>query len=155
MLQNQNVTSIHFITQASMDTFHPPPLAAFQRPLPALQLGALGIPVVMVSADEAGCRETRQWLGDIEPAPVKKRLSTHAAISLHPQDADDLIRSKAKRVLERISDFQPLRTNGPLELRVDCFTGQQAKVRAAKACGQPIGPTSFVVRAENPLDLAC
>ena len=35
----------------------------------ALQLGALGIPVVLVTADEAGCREARDLLGDIELAP--------------------------------------------------------------------------------------
>ena len=27
----------------------------------ALQIGIFGVPVVMVSADEAGCREAREW----------------------------------------------------------------------------------------------
>ena len=62
----------------------------------ALQLGALGIPVVLVTADEAGCREARDLLGDIELAPVKRGLGLHAAVSMHPDDACDLIRRKAK-----------------------------------------------------------
>jgi D-aminopeptidase len=37
----------------------------------SLFLGAHGVPLVMVSADEAGCREAREWLGDIEVAPTR------------------------------------------------------------------------------------
>ena len=119
----------------------------------ALQLGALGIPVVMVSADEAGCREARDWLGDIELAPVKEGLSMHAAISMHPRDACDLIRDKAAAALRRIDEFSPLRLPGPLELRVDCFTEAQARQRAQRAGGELVGTTSYVVRSDDPTDL--
>ena len=66
--------------------------------LEAIRLGARGIPLVMVAADEAGCREARDWLGDVEVAPVKKGLGTHWAISLHPADADELIRAPRQRM---------------------------------------------------------
>ena len=119
----------------------------------ALQLGVFDIPVVMVSADEAGCREAKEWLGNIELAPVKKGLSTHSAISLHPKDACDLIRSKAKLALQRLKEFAPLKIEGPLELKTNCFTEEQAQVRAQKKGGQLVGPRSYVVQSQNPLDL--
>jgi D-amino peptidase len=122
--------------------------------LESLQLGALGIPVVMVSGDEAGCREAREWLGHIELAPVKKGLATHKAVSLHPKDACDLIREKARRALERLEEFSPLTMDGPFELRVDCFTGQQAVGRAQRRPeSQRVGPRSIVRTADSVLDV--
>ena len=119
----------------------------------ALQLGAFGIPVVLVSADEAGCREAQEWLGDVEVAPVKCGLSEHSAISLHPADACKLIRQKAAAALGRLEQFRPLRMKPPFELRVDCHTAEQARVRAARINGDFVGEASYVIRTEDPLDL--
>ena len=121
--------------------------------LQALQLGVFGIPVVMVSSDEAGCAEARQWLGQIQCAAVKRGLSAHAAVSLHPQDACDLIRSKAAAAVRRASESSPLTIPGPYELRVRCHTEEQAQTRNAKAGGEFVPPASYVVRSDSPLDL--
>ena len=118
----------------------------------ALQIGAFGVPVVMVSADEAGCREAIEWLGDVETAPTKKGLATHWAVSLHPQDACDLIRAKARAALERLHDFAPFTLDPPFELQVDCYTDEQARQRAQKHGGAMIGPRSFLIRTDTPLD---
>jgi len=121
----------------------------------ALWLGAFGIPVVMVSADEAGCREAREWLGDVEIAPTKKGLGTHQAISLHPADACELIREKTATALQRLDTFTPFSPPPPYELQIDCYTEEQALRRCAKA-GERAEMTdtrSFVVRATAPLEL--
>lgn len=119
----------------------------------SLQLGALGIPVVLVTADGAGCREARDLLGDIELAAVKRGLGLHAAVSLHPDDACDLIRRKARRAVERLGEIAPFRMDGPFELLIECFTGDQARTWAVKLGGEPAGATGCVVRADSPLDL--
>jgi len=121
--------------------------------LEALQIGAHGVPVVMVSADEHGCREAGEWLGAIEVAPTKRGLGTHWAVSLHPADACDLIRARTAAALRRLSDFEPFRLPPPYELRVDCFTEEQAKVRAERAGVNLVGAKSFITCAESPLDL--
>jgi len=118
----------------------------------SLQIGAFDVPVAMVSADEAGCKEAQEWLGDVEVAATKRGLSTHHAISLHPADACDLIRGKARAALGRLGDFEPFRLPPPFELRTDCYTGEQARSRAAKKGGVLVGPKSFVVRTDTPLD---
>ena len=84
----------------------------------ALIFGSFDVPVVMVSGDEAGCQEALEWLGNVEVAPVKQGLGTHWAISLHPADADDLIREKTKVALQRLDEFEPFKVPPPLELRV-------------------------------------
>ena len=119
----------------------------------ALQIGAFGVPVVMVSADEAGCREAKEWLDDVEVAPTKRGLATHWAVSLHPADACDLIREKAEAALGRLDDFNPLRMAPPFELRIECFTEEQAEAWAAKKGGTVTGERELVVHADDPLDL--
>ena len=102
----------------------------------ALQLGALAIPVVLVTADEAGCREARDLLGDIELAPVKRGLGLHAAVSMHPDDACDLIRRKARargRAAWRdrsVSHGRPVRAAGGVQhLRSGAHVGAEARRR--------------------------
>ena len=118
----------------------------------ALQIGVFGVPVVMVSADGAGCKEAREWLGDVEVAPTKRGLAAHWAISLHPADACELIRTKTRAALERLGDFKPFLLDPPFELRVDCYTQAQAQRRAEKKGVAMIGPRSFVIRTDTPLD---
>ena len=118
----------------------------------ALQIGVFGVPVVMVSADEAGCREAREWLGDVEVAPTKRGLATHWAISLHPADACERIRTQTRVALARLDEFEPFTMAPPLELRVDCYTKEQAQRRAKQKGGTLIGPKSFVIRTDTPLD---
>ncbi len=115
---------------------------------------AYGAPVVMVSADEAGCEEAQQFLGDVEMAPTKRGLGRNQAISKHPADACDLIREKATAALARLSDFTPFTRPAPYELEVTCYTAEQAQVRAAKnPVAQMQGDRSHVVRVDTPLDL--
>lgn len=119
----------------------------------ALQLGALGIPVLLVTADEAGCAEARELLGDIEVAAVKKGLGLHAAVSMHPDDACDLIRRKAARAVERAGEIDPFRMQGPFQLSIECFTADQARTWADKLGGERVGEAGCLVRAASPLDL--
>ena len=120
----------------------------------ALIFGTFGVPVVMVAGDEAGCREAREWLGDVEVAPVKKGLGTHWAISLHPADADELIRERTRAALGRLSDFAPFKMDPPFELRTDCFTEAQAQQRAAVEGSELVGPKSVLIRTDTPLDFS-
>ena len=118
----------------------------------ALQYGLFGVPVVMVSGDEAGCQEAQEWLGDVEVAAVKKGLGTHWAISLHPADACELIRARTVAALQRLEDFSPFVLPPPFELQVECCTREQARRRASRKNATMVGPRSFVIRTDTPLD---
>lgn len=79
--------------------------------------GYFGVPVVLVSGDQAIARQAKELFGDIETAVVKEAIST-AAIMLHPSKARDLIREKTTAALKRLKDFKPLRFNPPYALEV-------------------------------------
>lgn len=115
----------------------------------ALVYGSFGIPVVMVSADDAGCREAEEWLGRVETASTKKGLSTHSAVSLHPDDACELIYRKTKSALGRLEEFKPFILDPPFELQTDCFTEEQAVDRCRKKGGIMIGSRSYVVKTDD------
>ncbi|MAE67081.1 MAG: hypothetical protein CMJ18_22705 [Phycisphaeraceae bacterium] len=121
----------------------------------SLQIGALGVPVVMVSADEAGCREAKQWLGDVEVAPTKQGLTYHGAVSLHPDDACDLIRTRAARAVERAAngEFKPFAIDPPYELRIETRTIAAADHRMQRHNAERAGPRTVVKHTDDPLEL--
>ena len=118
----------------------------------ALQFGKVGVPVVMVSGDDKTCIEAQEWLGDIEVAPVKQGLGNHQALSLHPKDADDLIREKTAAAIGRAGDLDPFVIPPPYELEVECFTQDMARHRATLPLTEQVGPKTVVLRTDDVLD---
>ena len=80
--------------------------------------GHFGVPVVMISGDDAVIRETRSIIGDIEGAEVKKSLGFHSANSLSPAAAYELIYEKVSASLSRLEDFEPYVLKKPVTLDV-------------------------------------
>jgi D-amino peptidase len=80
--------------------------------------GHFGVPVIMISGDDAIAEEARTLLGDIETAVVKWAISYQSARTLMPAAAYDLIREKVKQAIERIDDFEPYVLERPITLDV-------------------------------------
>jgi D-amino peptidase len=80
--------------------------------------GHFGVPVIMISGDDAIIEEALGLLGDIEGAVVKQAISFHSAKTMMPESAYELIRSKARRAIERIGDFEPYVLSAPVRLDV-------------------------------------
>jgi len=80
--------------------------------------GHFGVPVIMISGDDAIAEEARTLLGDIETAVVKWAISYHSARTLTPAAAYELIREKARTAVERIDDFQPYIIERPITFDV-------------------------------------
>jgi D-amino peptidase len=80
--------------------------------------GHFGVPVIMISGDDAIAEESRALLGDIETAVVKWAISFHSARTLMPGAAYDLIREKVRTAIERIDDFEPYVLDGPITFDV-------------------------------------
>ena len=80
--------------------------------------GHFGVPIIMVSGDDAIIEETRTLLGDVEGAVVKWALGFHSAKTLTPEAAYLVIREKVKAAMARIDDFKPYRLDGPVQLDV-------------------------------------
>ncbi len=80
--------------------------------------GHFGVPVIMVSGDDAIIEETRRVVGDVEGAVVKRALGFHSAATRTPDAANKIIAEKVRAAIERIGDFRPHRIEGPIELEV-------------------------------------
>ena len=76
--------------------------------------GDFGVPVVMISGDDAIVAEATALLGDIEGATVKWNYGFHSARTLMPEAALDVIREKVSAALARLDDFEPYRLEGPV-----------------------------------------
>ena len=80
--------------------------------------GHFGVPVVMISGDDAIVAEAGSLLGEIEGAVVKWAYGFHSAKTLMPAAANDLIREKVKTAVTRIKDFRPYVLDTPVTLDV-------------------------------------
>jgi D-amino peptidase len=80
--------------------------------------GHFGVPVIMVSGDDAAVKEVQTLLGDVEGAVVKWAYGFHSARTMTPEAARDLIREKVRRAVGRIRDFKPYRVKAPVTLDV-------------------------------------
>jgi D-amino peptidase len=80
--------------------------------------GHFGVPVVMVSGDDAAVAEVSHVVGDIEGAVVKWNYSFHSARTLMPEAAYALIEEKVEAALRRLDDFEPLVLERPITLDV-------------------------------------
>ena len=80
--------------------------------------GHFGVPIVMVSGDDAAVAEVRKVIGPIEAAETKRSLGFHSALTLTPQAALELIGPRVKAGLARRAELKPYRPAGPLVVDV-------------------------------------
>lgn len=92
--------------------------------------GHFGVPIVMLSGDDATAAEVSRIVGPIETAVVKRALSFHAAETMTPKAALDLIRQKAKAGVERRATLRPHVLRGPITLDVSFKHYRAAEIMA-------------------------
>ncbi len=80
--------------------------------------GYFGVPVVMMSGDDAAIEEVRSLVGNIEGAETKKSLGFHSANTITPEASYELIGQKVKAALKRLKDFKPYVVKTPVTFEV-------------------------------------
>jgi D-amino peptidase len=85
--------------------------------------GQWGCPVLLVTGDEAVCKEATALLGDgLTTVAVKRGLGRFSARQLTPLKARELIEGGAKRALKDLSAVTPYDPGRPSEIRVEFTT---------------------------------
>ena len=85
--------------------------------------GHWGCPVLLVTGDEAVCREATALLGEgLTTVAVKKGLGQSSARQVAPLRARELIEDGAKRALKDLSAVQPYDPGRPCEIRIEFHT---------------------------------
>lgn len=82
----------------------------------AAMAGAFGVPVVMISGDDAAVDEAQRLLGGLEGAVVKRAIGFHSAATLTPAAAQALIREKVKAGIARRGALRPYLLSAPVRL---------------------------------------
>lgn len=89
--------------------------------------GHFGVPVALVTGDEAVCREARQLLGDQLPTvAVKRGLSRYSARQIPPRRARRMIEEQAQVALKQIGLVRPYVPARPTTITVEVDTVDKA-----------------------------
>ena len=87
----------------------------------AAYVGAYGVPVVMVSGDEAACEEAKALIPGIETAVVKKGIGRNKAECLDSETSLRLIREAAYRGIKKAAEIKPYIISLPVEVKVTFY----------------------------------
>ncbi|HYI74323.1 MAG TPA: M55 family metallopeptidase, partial [Gaiellaceae bacterium] len=112
--------------------------------------GTWGCPVLLVTGDDASCREGTELLGDgLTTVSVKWGFSSFSARNLTPARARELIEEGAKTALSDLSAVLPYDPGRPCEIKVEFkHTGAAHKLRYRPGV-EIVEPRTIVSRADT------
>jgi len=105
--------------------------------------GHFGVPLIMVTGDEAACAETqRQFPGAVTVA-VKRGQGRSRACCLHPEKAHELIRKGAAEAVRKAKTLKPFKPSLPITLELTYYRTDMADSAATRAGNERIGPRTI------------
>jgi D-amino peptidase len=112
--------------------------------------GTWDCPVVLVTGDQAVCREARELLGpELEAVQVKQGLGRFSARHIPPRRARELIEGGARRGLEKPERPQPYDPGRPCEIEVDFKDPELVEPFRHRAGVEVTGPLTIASRADD------
>lgn len=112
--------------------------------------GQWNCPVLLVTGDEAVCREGQELLGaGLTTVAVKKGLGRYSARQIPPVRARQMIEEGAKQALKDLKAVAPYNPGNPAEIEVE-FTTPDTMVPFARKHGvEVIGPRSLISQGDD------
>ena len=84
--------------------------------------GKYGIPTILVTGDEATCRESRKFLGkNCVTVPVKDGISREAAILYPFKETRKALYEGAKKAMKSLPDCKPYKMDMPIKGKMQCL----------------------------------
>ena len=112
--------------------------------------GHWGCPVLLVTGDDASCREGSALLGDgLTTVAVKRGTGKFGARQIPPARAREMIEDGARRALANLSAVPPYDPGRPAEIRVTYNFTDTADRAARKPGVERVGPRTIVSRADD------
>lgn len=116
--------------------------------------GHFGVPIIMVSGDDAVVKETQDLLGPLEGAIVKRAISFHSAATMTPEASQGMIRQKVKAAFTRLADFKPYVVKAPIKLGVTFKNYRPAELLAYLPIVQRITAHSILFTGANMIEVS-
>ncbi|GMR22976.1 MAG: M55 family metallopeptidase [Acidobacteriota bacterium] len=115
--------------------------------------GHFGVPIVMVSGDDAIVAETKRYVGDdVEGAVVKWAKSFHSARTLTPEAGYEVIEAAARRAIEGVDELEPMRRLSDLRLEISFKNYRQAEILSYLSVVERIDSHSIRYIAKDMVD---
>ena len=108
----------HTMSSASITSVRLNGIEMTEGSMNAAIAGHYGVPVILVSGDDAAVAENQVLIGNVEGAVVKWAKGFHAAETLTPEAAYEVIRTRTASAISRIDQFQPYVLDTPIELEL-------------------------------------
>lgn len=98
----------------------------------AMVAGHFGVPLTMVSGDEAACVEARQFFNPVETAIVKTGIGRNRAQLVELDEARARIREAARQAVAIISNARPFVPSKPMEIILEFTRADYCDSAAAR-----------------------
>jgi D-amino peptidase len=108
----------HTMSSASITSVRLNGIEMTEGSMNAAIAGHYGVPVILVSGDDAAVAENQVLIGNVEGAVVKWAKGFHSAETLTPEAAYEVIRTRTASAISRIDQFQPYVLDTPIELEL-------------------------------------
>ena len=119
----------------------------------ALVAGNWGLPLVMVSGDEAACVEATRFFDPCRPVAVKRGLSRQRAECYDLDEVRARIRRAAQEAIAIIPDAKPFVPSKPMEIRLTFTRADYADNAATHAGVERIDARTVRKVTDDPLEL--
>ena len=91
----------------------------------AVIAGYHGVPVMLVTGDEATCREARETLDpNLPTVAVKRGLSRESAVLMAPEETARLLKDGARAAVAALPKLKPYKIGLPVKVRTRCLAGE-------------------------------
>ena len=100
----------------------------------AMVTGSFGVPMAMVSGDEAACVEARQFFHPLKTATVKRGMGRNRAELVDPEEAWAQIREAARQAISIIPETKPFVPAKPMEIMLTFTRADHCDAAAGRGC---------------------
>lgn len=114
--------------------------------LEALMAGEAGVPVVLVTADSEGCRETEELLSGTLTVSVKESLGEASALCYPPAVTGPRLTKAAIACAQTAPSLKPFVIPGPIEIDMRFKSGPLLDKLRARLSGSLVEEDRFVIR---------
>ena len=122
--------------------------------LSAAIAGHFGVPVILMSGDDAAIAEAQAILPDMEAAVVKWAYSFHSARTMTPAAAYETIADAVTRALRRLDDFEPYVLPAPITLDVTFKNYRPSELLAYLPIVERTDSHSIRYQADNMVEIS-
>lgn len=113
-----------------------------------------GVPVLLVSGDDAYCKEAHSILGDVEAVAVKHAPGRHSSLNPSTKVAHARIRAGVANALQNRGRYVPFAVEGPLTVDLTFRKHVQAELVALLPGTERIGAHDVRMKSDSILELA-